>query len=201
MTFPSSFCFSEPESSVQTFDRNKSDNVSVKAPSCILEYNKHMGDVDEINSYPSHCSSRAFVKIFLTILKTIATNCWLELNRDCELQKIHTKTRLYLFSFKAMIAESLCKVHVGTKIACSSGNPSFQKRPNPGPRPKISSDEVRLDGLAHWPIRNGSENRGSNCRIPGCNAKPVTKCDAILFIFARDCFKAFHTVKNISKIT
>ena len=86
-----------------------------------------------------------------------------------------------------MIAESLCKVHVGTKVASCSDNPSFQKRRNPGPHPKIQSDEVRLDGLAHWPMGIGSENRGSNCRIPGCNAKPVTKCEKCDAILCYNC--------------
>ena len=69
VTLLSSFWSPEQEGSVQRFDRNKNQFVTIEEPQCILTYNKHMGFVDEINFVKSylgrfrvtHCSSRAYV--------------------------------------------------------------------------------------------------------------------------------------------
>ena len=113
VTILSSCCGSEPEGSVQRFHKNKNYFVTIVAPQCILTYNKHMGYVDEKNSYlgrfrvTTHCRSREYVKLFLTFVNIVATICWVEYSRDCDQQEIPRKSRWLLYSFKAMIAESL----------------------------------------------------------------------------------------------
>ena len=119
--------------------------------------------------------------------------------QDCQQQEIPRKTRFSLYSLKALIAESLCKVNL-SELSRGNGEVGLVKRRKPGSRPKTLSNEVRLDCLSHWPVGVGSGNRCSHCRSPGCSAKPVTKsekCDADLSVTARDCFKRFHTVKNL----
>ena len=127
VTILSSFCASHLQGSAQQFDRNKNQFVTIVAPQCILTYKKHMGYVDEINSYlgrfrvTTPCRSRAHVKIFLSFVTIVATNCWLEYSRDCDQQETPRKSRLSLYSFKTMIAESLCKANVCEKNISRQG--------------------------------------------------------------------------------
>ncbi len=201
VTLLSTFVASTPEIAVSRFDRQSKDFNSVPAPQCIAVYNKHMGYVDEINSYlgrfrvTTHCRSRAYIKIFLNFVNIIATNCWLQYRRDAE-NVLEKKNILSLYDFKASLAESLCREGTTsghTKRASLEIHMSRTSRP--GPRAKLPSADIRLDNLGHWPISIGSGNRGAICKMTGCSAKPVTKCekcDVHLCIVSKNCFKVFH---------
>ncbi len=163
-----------------------------------------MGYVDEANSYlgrfrvARHFRKRAYLKIFVNLVNIVATNSWVQHRRDSDLNGIEKKHQLSLYDFKASLAESLCRART-THLARQSRAP-VQKRPRSGPKAMMPPEDVRLDGLAHWPVGMGSENRGANCKVPGCKAKPVTKCkncEVHLCISTNNCFKTFHTVSRL----
>ena len=73
VTLLSSFCAANPETEVQRFDRRTRSYMAVPAPDCITVFNKHMGYVDEINSYlgryriSTHVRNRVYLKIFFSL--------------------------------------------------------------------------------------------------------------------------------------
>ena len=117
--------------------------VTIVAPQCVLTNNEHMGYVDEISGclgrfrVTTHCKSRAYLKVFVNFVNIVETNCWLEFSRDCDQQEIPRKSRLSFYSFKAMIAESLCKVNVCEKISRGKGEVGITRCRKPGSRPKL----------------------------------------------------------------
>ena len=195
------FCAANPETEVQRFDRRTRSYVAVPAPDCITVYNKHMGYVDEINSYlgrygiSTHVRNRAYLKIFFNFVNIVATNCWIQYRRDSEAQP--KSEVLDLYRFKANLADSLCRQNKVARVPRSGAPP---KRPRPGRKSGLPPSDIRLDQLGHWPIGVGSEHRGQNCKLPGCKAKPVTKCEkcnVTSCISAKNCFKIFHTLDRI----
>ena len=207
VTLLSTFVSASPEGNVKRYDRANQKYLNITSPACIAVYNKHMGYVDEINSYlgrfrvTTHCRARAYFKIFLNFVNIVATNCWIQYTRDCKKHQISKKERFPLYNFKARLAESLCLTDVALVHSRRSVlDQSICKRRQPGPRPNAPTNDLRLDDIGHWPIGVGSSERGGNCRIPGCKSKPVTKCskcNVFLCITAKDCFLTFHTVKNL----
>ena len=164
----SSFCAANPETEVQRFDRRTRSYMAVPAPDCITVYNKHMGYVDEINSYlgryliSTHVRNRAYLKIFFNFVNIVATNCWIQYRRDSE--DLPKSEILDLYSFKANLADSLCRQNKVARVPRSGPPP---KRPRPGRKSGLPPSDIRLDQLGHWPIGVGSEHRGriANCPV------------------------------------
>ena len=143
----------------------------------------------------THVRNRAYLKIFFNFVHIVATNCWIQYRRDSEAQP--KSEILDLYSFKANLADSLCRQNKVARVPRSGPPP---KRPRPGRKSGLPPSDIRLDQLGHWPIGVGSEHRGQNCKLPGCKAKPVTKCEkcnVTLCISAKNCFKIFHTLDRI----
>ena len=206
VTVLSTFCAGEPEVSLRRYDRVSKTHVAVQAPQSISVYNKHMGYVDEINSYlgrfrvTTHFRTRAYLKIFLNFVNIIATNCWAQYRRDAEREGDGKKDTMSLYVFKSLLAESLCKTKASRPGRRASLDEIPIKRPRPGPKSTLPMADIRLDRTGHWPIGIGSSMRGGNCKMPGCKSKPVTKCekcDVHLCVAAKNCFKVFHTVERL----
>ena len=73
VTLLSTFISGSPEGSVKRYDRANQKYLNIASPACIAVYNKHLGHVDEINSYldrfraTTHCRARAYLKFFSTL--------------------------------------------------------------------------------------------------------------------------------------
>ena len=113
VTVLSTFCAGEPEITLRRYDRVSKTHLAAQAPQSISLYNKHMGYVDEINSYldrfrvTTHFQTRAHLKIFLNFVKIIAKNCWDQYSRDAE-RKGEGKKKLCRCIFSRVCWLSLC---------------------------------------------------------------------------------------------
>ena len=110
-----------------------------------------------------------------------ATNCWIQYRRDSE--DLRKSEILDLYSFKANLADSLCRQNKVARVPRSGPPP---KRQRPGRKSGLPPSDIRLDQLGHWPIGVGSEHRGQNCKLSGCKTKTGHKmrevqCDFMHF--------------------
>ena len=197
----STFCTSLPVAELNRFDRKRRQYIKVTAPAAILAYNNHMGHVDEVNSYIARyrmtTQTRARYYIFLHFVNMIATNFWAVYRRDCELDNVPVKDRLSLFAFKSQLASSLMRVNVSSRGVGRRSTVDQQiaaKRKRGGRRTPTPAPDIRTDNVGHWPV---ASERGPRCKLPTCEARPVTKCekcDVFLCITAKNCLKQFHGV-------
>ena len=196
----STFSGSETEIQVERFDRLFKQFIAVPAPSVIRAYNTHMGYVDEINSYlarfrmTTHCRARAYLKIFFHFINIAVTNAWIEYRRDCDDVHEPERERMSLHDFKADVATSLMQTNVTRKHFGRKSLIEEELKKKRGPITNAPPQAVRTDNIGHWP---GLGPRGPRCKVPSCDAKPLTmctKCNVYLCINAKNCFVTFHNV-------
>ena len=89
----STFSAGDPSGYITRYDRKVQKHETITVPRAILDYNTHMGHVDEINSYlgrfrmTTQTRKRAYIKIILNFVNIMATNAWLKYRDDALMLK------------------------------------------------------------------------------------------------------------------
>uniref|UniRef100_A0A8C9ZPR0 PiggyBac transposable element-derived protein domain-containing protein n=1 Tax=Sander lucioperca TaxID=283035 RepID=A0A8C9ZPR0_SANLU len=138
----STFASAQPVSNIERWDKNLKQKVTVECPSIISLYNKFMGGVDALDAliayYRIHIRSKKYYhRLFFHFVDMVIVNSWLLYRRDCESLTVPRKKQKDLLAFRTSIAQALCM---------QGKDLSKKKRGRP------SMDEVRSDGVGHWPV-------------------------------------------------
>lgn len=140
-------------------------------------------------------SKRFYLRIIFHLIDVCVVNAWLLYRRHCSLQKEKNKT---LIQFRTEIAHALLKA--GKSMSKKRGRPSrknskenspqsFKKRRILGPRP---INDVRYDGIGHWPEHSDNKQRCKLC-IKAYSRMKCKKCEIYLCLNKNNnCFFNFH---------
>lgn len=120
----STYVGSIPVQQVKRFDKKEKKRVEIQCPNLVLEYNKHMGGVDLLDSILgrfkiSMRSRKWYCRIFYHLVDVAIINAWL-LYRRVEKHKGNTTT-ITMEKFRGEIANCLCNVGQNLK---RKGRPS-----------------------------------------------------------------------------
>ena len=187
----------KPISEVLRFDRSTRKQVTVKCPSLVKEYNKHMGGVDKLDSLfgRSHCkikSRKWYFRIFYHLLDISAINSWLMF------RKVHA-SKMKLKDYRATVAETLCKIESchsvkGGRSSSSDVEKQLVAKKKRGNFSHLPPKEVRQDAVAHWPKHANDRQR---CKMPVCHLFTYVMCQkcgvALCFKKNNECFTSFYT--------
>jgi len=197
----SNYCGSLPYTKVKRFDRKKKQNVEVKCPALVIEYNRFMGGVDLLDSLIGRHkitmrTKKWYMRLFYHMLDMTIINAWLLYKR---VQKENgNNAPMKLKAFRIDIATCLTKVgHFQTpkrgRPTLISIEEQFKEKKKRGKVVKIPTSEVRLDGNFHLPI----PDKKQRCKRPQCSGFSVTKCYKcnvnLCMNKVNNCFFDFHT--------
>uniref|UniRef100_A0A3B4WCQ9 PiggyBac transposable element-derived protein 3-like n=1 Tax=Seriola lalandi dorsalis TaxID=1841481 RepID=A0A3B4WCQ9_SERLL len=155
VTLISSHTAVEPQDKAHRWSKQEKAFLDVNRPHIVKEYNTFMGGVDLIDGciarYKYNMRSRRwYIYLFWHSIMLALVNAWLTYRRDC-------------------------------KLLGQRGRPSLDsKTPSPPAPPKRVRvgvpDDVRLDQVAHWPVKCAKRGR---CKICKTNATTTVceKCD------------------------
>jgi hypothetical protein len=199
VTLVSNFVGVQPITEVLRYDKKTKEKGYFPCPQIIKVYNGSMGGVDLSDMYfalyklPSR-ARRWYFPIFCYLIGISLTNSWLLYKRDCEAlgvsQEIETSKK-----FRLLVCEGLA---AGSQAA--RGRPSLDNslskvrvRQPVADRP---GDELRTDGLQHWPQITDK----GRCRYCQMLCRFIcSKCNCRLCLVPdRNCFTQFHCQKKIS---
>ncbi|RXM34727.1 PiggyBac transposable element-derived protein 2 [Acipenser ruthenus] len=159
-------------------------------------YNKHMGGVNVhdmlVELYRRKFrSKRYYLRILFHTVDMCVVNGWLLHRRHCKQLAVNHKP---LLAFRSEIAHAL--LQAGKPLKRKRGRPSLDCMENDAPRHKVSQrpvDDVRLDGMAHWPQHVEEKQRCKIC-IKSYSCIRCEKCGLALCLTKdRNCLKNFHT--------
>lgn len=170
----SSFSSVQPIGKIKRFDRTVRAKIDIDCPSMVVVYNKFMGGIDLLDALTalyriSIRSKKCYMRLFFHFIDMATVTSWLLYRRDCMFFGVPKKNQLPLFSFKASIAEALCKENKGNNLSKGKGRPSsgvdsqFEKKKKTGHATMpIPQKNVRMDQVGHWPIVSEKE-ADANC--------------------------------------
>lgn len=142
---------------------------------CVARYKYHMR------------SRRWYLYLFWQTIMLGLVNAWLLYRRDCKLLGVHKPLKQR--SFQAEVATSLILLH------SQRGRPSLNATSPPPPPKRVRvgvPDDVRVDQVAHWPVKCDKRGRCKFCKINAATTL-CEKCDVRLcFTEERNCFKCFN---------
>lgn len=79
------FDSSEPQSTIERFEKKMRTQVEVKCPRAITTYNKFMGGVDLIDGLISYYRTKKYyLRFFFHFIDMVIVSAWLLYRRDCE---------------------------------------------------------------------------------------------------------------------
>uniref|UniRef100_A0A3B3RJN9 PiggyBac transposable element-derived protein domain-containing protein n=1 Tax=Paramormyrops kingsleyae TaxID=1676925 RepID=A0A3B3RJN9_9TELE len=200
VTLLSTFTGAHPVLQVERWDKTKKETINVTCPTSVSVYNKHMGGVDLMDSlialYRTKIRSRKwYIRIFFHVMDMICVNSWLLYRRDRETSGHSQRGELSLREFKAVIADVLCSE--GTEKA-KRGRPSHEEIPRKQAckkRESLPQEEVRKDGIAHWPYYTEKQGRCKNGNCSGQTRVKCNKCDVHLNVFHIRLMQYFYHLK------
>lgn len=197
----STFVRSHPLTEVQRYNKNCKVYETVDCPHVVLEYNKHMGGVDKINSIIRRYkikmwTKKLYLRIFYHLLGVTLCNSWLLYVRA---SKAKQDTEIMpLAEFREEDAITMCKL--GEKTTPKRGRPSTELETEismKGRKPNvlyIPPKEVRKDETGHWPLWTNTRQR---CKLPNYAGKSFITCEKCKLNFClnkdKNCFKNFHS--------
>ncbi|XP_036412767.1 piggyBac transposable element-derived protein 3-like [Colossoma macropomum] len=196
VTLISSYCAIEPQDKVRRWSKSGKAFVEVNRPHIVNEYNTFMGGIDLLDAcvarYKYHMRSRRwYLYLFWQTIMLGLVNAWLIYRRDCRLLGIQKPLKQR--SFQAEVATSLILVQ------SQRGRPSRNATPPPPPPPPPKRvrvgvpDDVRIDQVAHWPVKCDKRGRCKVCKV-NATTTLCEKCDVRLcFTEERNCFKRYHS--------
>lgn len=209
VTLLSTFLGSEPQRNINRYDRHTKSRIQVSCPNVVIQYNKHMGGVDLLDShigrYKINFRSRKwYFRIFYHLLDLTVINSWL-LYRRVAVQKNKGSSSSIQFQlmklshFRIELAKTLCQI--GKPVAVKRGRPStselqqqYYAKKKRGPTAPIPTTDVRLDHTSHFPKWNETRQR---CKLPSCSLRSFitcTKCGVHLCLNkGQNCFLEFHS--------
>lgn len=187
-----------PEKTIIRFDKKSERSVKINCPSIIKDYNRHMGGVDFLDSligrYKIKIRTKKWymLRIWYHMIDITIVNAWL-LYRRLENENGRLP-KLTLFYFPAEVAYELTTSVPTLKRGRSSNTEKEQMPKKPKSHTLVfTSDEMRKDGLNHWPEYKEKRQR---CKFQNCSKLTncaCTKCDKYLCCgINRNCFTKFH---------
>lgn len=194
----STFAGTNPITQVKRYDRAAKQTVMVPCPNVVLQYNKHMGGVDLMDSmigrYKILIRSRKwYMRLFYHLLDVTVINSWL-----LYLRAKGNRGNLKLVEFRLELAEALCRMGAINRL--KRGRPSSSQPPVPAKIKKsapVSSPpiDVRYDQLSHW-IVHADKSCKQRCKMTGCKGFSVyacCKCKVALCLNNKNnCFYNYH---------
>ena len=195
----SNFVGVEPMDRIERWDKKEQSRVNIPCPQIIKAYNKSMGGVDLadmlIALYRIEVKTkRWYLKVFWHCIDIAKVNAWILYRRHLEQQRLGTKPKP-LLAFSLEIADALMHANK-TGQTPIRGRPSKRKLSDARPvgrKPVIPlpCNDVRYDGLGHWPIPTSDKKRCRLCQ-QYCRVY-CEKCSIYLCLLQdRNCFKNFH---------
>uniref|UniRef100_A0A673C3E2 PiggyBac transposable element-derived protein domain-containing protein n=1 Tax=Sphaeramia orbicularis TaxID=375764 RepID=A0A673C3E2_9TELE len=190
VTLISSHAAVEPQDKARRWSKQEKAFLDVNQPHVVKEYNTFMGGVDLndgcIARYKYNMRSRRwYIYLFWHSIMLALVNAWLTYRRDC---KLLGERPLNQRRFQAEVATSLIL------IQAKRGRPSLDSNTTPQPatpkrvRVRVPND-VRLDQVAHWPVKCAKRGRCTVCK-QNATTTLCQKCDVRLcFTEERNCFK------------
>ena len=200
VTLLSSYLGPHPLDKVRRWSKSSREFVEIDRPKIVSEYNCFMGGVDLLDSflakYRYHMKSkRWYLYIFWYTIKIGLINAWLLYRKESQLLGISRKEILNHRRFQANVSVSLMKVN--TSASRSAGRPPSNTKSQALPKPPKHLSfqptvDVRIDQIAHWPVKCPKRGRCKVCKENQTDTK-CEKCDVRLcFNEKRNCFKDFH---------
>ncbi|XP_065645471.1 piggyBac transposable element-derived protein 3-like [Hydra vulgaris] len=150
VTLLSNFVGSQPTTEVKRFSKSERKKILVTCPNVVQIYNKHMGDVDLLDSLLGYYrnkirSKKWYHRIFFHLIDMTIVNAWILWNKK--------SAKVPLVKFKLIVADLLSsKAKDWIK---KRGRPSEIKSSGPakrGPRHHMTYICVQTDAVGHWPI-------------------------------------------------
>lgn len=139
-----------------------------------------------------HKSRKWYMRIFYWTIDVSIVNAWLLYKRHCK--ATDTRKPLSLLSFRMHVAEALGlrNANKQKRQSCSEDEASPNQNAK-HPRMQKPVDDVRYDGVQHWPIIGKKRQRRRSCS-KGFSFHYCSKCNVHLCLIpSRNCFMAFHT--------
>ncbi|KAG6461481.1 hypothetical protein O3G_MSEX012654 [Manduca sexta] len=164
VSLASTFAGQKPESDVRRWDKQNSRYVNIKRPNVIGEYNRHMGDVDLLDSimgiYKIRLRSKRWpLRLFYHYLDLTMANAWLLYKRVTKYKGLQSG-RLSSADFRQEVAVTICKL--GTKPTISSRRSlenEIQGKKHKGHAQHVPPKAVRQYQIGHWPKWSNKKNQ------------------------------------------
>ncbi|KAJ8967797.1 hypothetical protein NQ317_012693 [Molorchus minor] len=104
-----------PLHKVTRYDRKQKKNISINCPNVIIQYNKHMGGVDLLDSHIGRYkiplrSKKWYLRIFFHLLDVSLINAWLLHNKIQVQNEKENMVEKNLWEFRLEVAECLCNM-------------------------------------------------------------------------------------------
>lgn len=136
------------------YDRKAKQRVEVDCPQTIREYYSHMGGVDLMDGLKSH---DAMTRLFYHFIDMAATNSYVlysrikaERRNDSNDKSIEDEKLMELPEFRKQIAAGLVTYTEKHSVGRPSSRPNTPP-PSTGQRAKHPVDDIRCDGIDHFP--------------------------------------------------
>lgn len=201
VTLVSTYVGSQPIVEKKRFFRSQKTYKVIPCPKSVDVYNSNMGGVDLLDSMLGYYristkSKKYYMKIFYHMIDLCVVNAWILYRR------VYPDTYIPLLDFKLLISEVLCEVlkpsprRRGRPLLTESTTEALYntKRKKNGPCMELPSEDIRLDGMDHFPIYEKNRVR---CKYPSCNYKTMISCSKCIIPLCinqdRNCFLLFHT--------
>ncbi|CAF1156898.1 unnamed protein product [Didymodactylos carnosus] len=205
----------EPETTVQRWDKEKRCKVDIITPQIIDQYNKFMGGVDTMDMLVTlhpipFESKRWYTRIIWRIFDLMVINSWIVMNSR-RLSDSHGATShgsFRLFHFKSEIAKFLLRkaklqqLQLAPVNSIPDDNESDEESEPPTKKMREAAFSVTqpipYDGCNHWPVFVSAVNN-TRCKNEECSGKTYwkyLKCNVHLCLNSRKhCFTQYHTGK------
>ena len=170
----STFSGVESRQVVRRWDSKTKAHVHVSCPDMIIDYNSAMGGVDLadmlISLYRTKMNpkKRWYLKLIFHCVDIAKVNGWLLYRRHCFQTDLPKNEILCLRKFILQVARSLCMKDADLERRV--GRPSKRSISPPfrrGKKPHVAkpTNDIRNDGIGHWPEVREKRNRCRNCSI------------------------------------
>lgn len=198
----SSYTGELPKTTIPRYDRKQKKKIDINCPNVVVEYNRHMGGVDLMNSLIGRYkikirSKKWYIRLFYHLLDQTVVNSWLLYRRQKQ-QSGETSNIMKLADFRTEVAMCLCKM--GSETTPRRGRPSDLEREIQKKKQRsvttsyVPPKDVRMDETSHWPSYDSSRQR---CKLPTCKSFSFIKCMKCGLHFClnknKNCFVKFHT--------
>lgn len=201
----STYAGTNPISSVPRYRRASKESEMIPCPNVVLQYNRHMGGVDLMDSllgrYKIKMRSRKwYLRIFYHLVDLSVINAWLLYLRVMKEKGDDGKTtKLKLAEFRLELGETMCRM--GKYEKTKRGRPSLTPSPV-GPVKKKKSlavsavpQDVRYDQLSHWIVHTDRSCK-QRCKMTGWKGFSVFECNkckvALCVNKKNNCFYLYH---------
>lgn len=186
---------------IQRWVKKEQARKDIQCPQVVKAYNKSMGGVDLADMLIALYriavkTKRWYVKVFWHLIDIAKVNGWILYRRHYKQYQLQRNKNKSLLLFTQELAEALIranKVPTTNNRGRPSKRKSLEQRPG-GKKPAVPlpCNDVRYDGLGHWPIPISDKKR---CRL--CQEYSRMSCEKCKLHFClnqnRNCFRDFHT--------